>query len=152
MAGRTLTATDAQITLSRTARREYLQENWHFNCKCSLCRASTDEVTASEDRRRDIRKMQSRLVEATTSGDYDGALEAADGLLAAADAEGLTWLMPEMWDIKAAIYLDVRDFTNARRFGQMALDGWESYDSVDEYQLDNARWFMRYIEEQKRLG
>ncbi len=143
---------DTQLTVPRNARREYLQENWHFNCKCSLCRASTDEVTLSEDRRLDIRKLQSQLVDATRSADYLSALTAAEQLVQVTDAEGLTWLMPEMHDILAAIYLYMRDFTNARRFGLLSLEGWEKFDSVDETQLESARWFRKYVEDEKSLA
>ncbi len=108
-------------------------------------------MTLSEDRRKDIRKLQSQLVEATQEGDYLTALTAAEGLINTTDAEGLTWLMPEMYDILAAIYLDMKDFSNARRFGHMSLEGWERFDSVDQFQLESAHWFLRHVEDQKRL-
>jgi len=137
---------DTSLSLSRTLRRENLQENWHFNCKCSLCRASTDEVTLSEDRRKDIRKLRSKLLEHSTHGMYAEAVNDAEELIRITDEEGITWLLPEMHDILAAIHLDMRDFTNARRYGKMSLQGWEKFDSVDESQLESSRWFLKYIE------
>ncbi len=102
-------------------------------------------MTLSEDRRKDIRKLQSQLVDSTRNADYLTALTAAEDLIKVTDAEGLMWLMPEMYDILAAIYLDMKDFTNARRFGKLALEGWQKFDSVDETQLENARWFLDYL-------
>jgi len=57
--------------------------------------------------------------------------------------------MAEMHDILAAIYLDMKDWSNARRYGRLALESWEKLDSVDQYQLEVARWFLRYLDQQK---
>jgi len=103
-------------------------------------------MTESEDRRRDIRKNQSLLQEATMDRDYLSAIGAAQELIRLTAEEGVTPVMAELWDMLAAIHLDMRDWSTARRYGRMALEGWEAFDSVDSYQLDQARWFMGYIE------
>ncbi len=54
-------------------------------------------MTLSEDRRKDIRKLQSQLVDSTRNADYLTALTAAEDLIKVTDAEGLMWLMPEMY-------------------------------------------------------
>ncbi len=138
---------DAQLTQSRTERRAFLLDNWHFNCSCSLCRESDpDAVTRSEDRRRDLRKLQATLVSASRSGDYDLALQTAQDLQRTTDEEGVTPLPAEMYDILASIHLDRRNFAQAQRYGQMALAAWERFDSVDDSQLSSARWFLRFAE------
>lgn len=106
-------------------------------------------MTQSEDRRRDMRKFQGSLYEATRSGDYLAAISSAEELLRVAGEEGVRPLLPEMHDILAAIHLDMRDWSNARRYGRLALEGWEKLDSIDEYQLSMARWFLKFVEEAK---
>ena len=106
-------------------------------------------MTLSEDRRKDIRKMQSRLVETTRAGEYDMAIDTANVLIQTTNVEGVTPVMAEMHDILAAIYLDMKDSSNARRYGILALDSWQKLDSVDMYQLEVAHWFLRYLDLQK---
>ena len=106
-------------------------------------------MTHSEDRRKDIRKLQARLIEKTRGGDYDEAIATAKELVETTNEEGITPVMAEMHDILAAIYLDMKDWSNARRYGLLALESWEKLDSVDQYQLDVARWFLHYVDRQK---
>lgn len=141
---------DAQLTQSRTERRAFLQNNWHFNCSCSLCRADPDAMTLSEDRRRDMRKLQSTLVQASRSGEYDLALLTAETLQETTEAEGVTPLHAEMYDIVASIHLDMRSFNQAERFGRMALEAWAQFDSVDDTQLVAARWFLAFVEQARK--
>ncbi|ERT00888.1 hypothetical protein HMPREF1624_02122 [Sporothrix schenckii ATCC 58251] len=148
--GEEITISYAQLTLSRTERRAFLQNNWHFNCSCSLCRADPDAMTLSEDRRRDMRKLQATLVQASRSGEYDLALLTAETLQETTEAEGVTPLHAEMYDIVASIHLDMRNFNQAERFGRMALEAWERFDSVDDSQLVAARWFLSFVEQARR--
>ncbi|OAA59566.1 SET domain protein [Niveomyces insectorum RCEF 264] len=140
--GEEITISYAQLTLSRTERRAFVHDNYHFNCTCTLCRADPDAMTASEDRRRDMRKLQATLGSATRSGQYAQALDAAEQLLATTAAEGVTPLLAEMYDILGSIHLDLNHFATAARYGQQALAAWERLDSVDDAQLVSARWFV----------
>ncbi|CAK7226248.1 hypothetical protein SBRCBS47491_006167 [Sporothrix bragantina] len=149
--GEEITISYAQLTQSRTERRLFLQNNWHFNCSCSLCRADADAMTLSEDRRRDMRKLQATLVQASRAGEYDLALLTAETLQDVTEAEGVTPLRAEMYDIIASIHLDMRDFNQAVRYGQMALEAWEKFDSVDDSQLVAARWFLAFVEQARQL-
>ncbi len=142
-----LTRTDAQLTQSRTHRREFLQSNWHFNCSCSLCRADADSMTLSEDRRRDIRKLHGTLIEASRGGDYHLALLTAETLQEITEAEGVAPISAEMYDIVASIHLDMGEFSQARKYGTLALQAWEKLDSIDDAQLTAARWFLAYVEQ-----
>ncbi|CAK7216621.1 hypothetical protein SEUCBS140593_002933 [Sporothrix eucalyptigena] len=148
--GEEITISYAQLTQSRTERRLYLQNNWHFNCSCSLCRADADTMTLSEDRRRDMRKLQATLVQASRSGEYDLALLTAETLQDVTEAEGVTPLRAEMYDILASIHLDMRNFSQAARYGQMALEAWDKFDSVDDSQLVAARWFLAFVEQARQ--
>lgn len=147
--GEEITISYTHLSLSRTDRRQSLKNDWNIDCQCSLCRASATETTESEDRRKDIKKFQGKLAAATREGRYTDALAAADELMGLTAAEGVTPLMPEMHDMLAAIALDMGDYAGARRWGKLALDGWEKFDSVDETQIASARWFMSFIEERK---
>jgi hypothetical protein len=98
-----------------------------------------------------MRKLQSKLISATQGGSFQSAIETAEELMQVTDEEGVTPVLPEMHDILAAIYLDMRDWNNARRFGQKALEGWYKFDSVDNYQLEMAQWFVRHVELMKKL-
>ncbi|EPE10703.1 mannose-6-phosphate isomerase-like protein [Ophiostoma piceae UAMH 11346] len=141
-----ITISYAQLTQSRTHRRDFLQSNWHFNCSCSLCRADPDSTTLSEDRRRDMRKLQGTLVEASRGGDYHLALLTAETLHETTDAEGVTPISAEKYDIVASIHLDMREFSQAKKYGTLALEEWEKLDSIDDSQLTAARWFLAVVE------
>jgi len=106
-------------------------------------------VTVSEDRRKEIRKLQGKLVETTRGGRFEAAVETAKELIETTNQEGVTPIMAEMHDILAAIYLDMKDWSNARRYGRLALESWEKLDSIDHYQLEVAHWFLRYLDRQK---
>ena len=106
-------------------------------------------MTVSEDRRKEIRKLQGKLVETTRGGRFEAAVETAKELIETTNQEGVTPIMAEMHDILAAIYLDMKDWSNARRYGRLALESWEKLDSIDHYQLEVAHWFLRYLDRQK---
>lgn len=144
-------AQDAHLTTSHDGRRKQLLDNWGFRCTCSLCRGSTHEITAHEDNRNSIRRLQRRLLDASETGQTLAAVELAHELLDVTEREGLRPLMAEFYDILKNIYFDDGDLGNAQRYGELAVQSWRRLNSVDESHLNYALNFLHYVEERRQL-
>lgn len=142
---------DAPITLTHAQRRQYLHQNFHLDCICSLCRASADIdlVPDSDHLRQRVGELKQALTQATSEQYFENALAIAHEWLEMAEKEGIPPLMPEYYDIVARLSFDVGDLPGARRYAQLALDGWTRFGSTDDAELERARDFMRMV---NRLG
>ena len=51
-------------------------------------------------------------------------------------------LQAEFDDIIAAISLDMEDFKSARKYGLKSYEGWKAFNSVDDFQVQVAKYFV----------
>ncbi|PNH65949.1 hypothetical protein VD0001_g8338 [Verticillium dahliae] len=93
-----------------------------------------------------IVEVRGNMRKAHEKGKLSDAITYAEELLSLSEAEGLTPLMHEYHEILASIYLEQLDIPNARKYGQMTLDGWIRFKSVDSFHVEAVRGFMRQID------
>ncbi|KAK3390710.1 hypothetical protein B0H63DRAFT_410660 [Podospora didyma] len=131
------------VTAKHTDRRNYLKENWGFDCKCSLCLASELDVSDSEGRRRRMTELKESVLHARREGFFQDAINMAGEWLMFSEWESLPPLESEFHDTLSELYLLNGDMVNATRHGRMALDEWVKLGSVDDDQLERSRLFLR---------
>lgn len=76
---------------------------------------------------------------------FENALVIAHEWLEMAEKEGIPPLMPEWYDVVARLSYDVGDLAGARRYAQLALNGWTKFGSSDDSELEAARDFVREV-------
>lgn len=145
-AGEEITINYAPLGMPHKVRKKYLFDNYGFHCRCSLCQSSPEDRAISDARRMRIVEVRGNMRKAHEKGKLSDAITYAEELLSLSEAEGLTPLMHEYHEILASIYLEQLDIPNARKYGQMTLDGWIRFKSVDSFHVEAVRGFMRQID------
>lgn len=127
-------------------RRQILRENWAFQCTCSLCRSSPEAIDASASRSKRIAEIRRKLAKDNIAGHYNEAISHAHELFGLAKQAGLLPLVPEFNDMLARLYQTVGDAHMARKYANLALQGWLNLGSVDVSHLENTRHFLDSLE------
>jgi hypothetical protein len=140
---------DAFLGMPHHVRRQFLLENWGFNCTCSLCRSSAEDISASDARRLKIVQLREDIDRSKARKQYEKAAEFTNELLELYELEGLAPLMPEFYEVLSELYVEMGDLDAASRYGQMALDGWLEFKSVDNQQVESARRFLQELDRRK---
>jgi hypothetical protein len=139
---------DTPLGMKHEPRRKFLQENWDLDCTCSLCRASEIDIKDSESARGQMDELRETMLDAKKNKFYKDAITIAGDWLFYCEAEGLSPVLPEYYDILADLYSLNGDMENATRYARMALDGWVRFGSVDDTQMENAREALMRLWEQ----
>ncbi|KAM0273575.1 hypothetical protein ACHAQH_008238 [Verticillium albo-atrum] len=144
--GEEITINYAPLGMPHNIRKKYLFDNYGFHCRCSLCQAPPEVRSAADARRMRIVEVRADMRKAHDKGKLADAIKYAEELLGLSEAEGLTPLLHEYHEILASIYLEQLDIPNARKYGQLTLDGWIRFKSVDSFHVEAVRGFMRQID------
>lgn len=142
-----LSLPDVPLETPRESRRNYLKENWGFDCTCSLCRGSETEISDSESWRDKIKSLKETILNAKSQGYYHDAIVMTEEVLQFSEWERIPPFMPEYHDTLADLYFLKGDMANATRYARMAVDGWARSGSVDDEELEKSRVFLRRLDQ-----
>lgn len=94
-----------RIDLTREERQELYKDGWNFECTCSLCTASHDHVTASDERRIRFARLKKTL-QNLTAETYDAqrVVEWEQEIMSIARSEGLEILLAEDYERLVYVY------------------------------------------------
>ncbi|KAL1836193.1 hypothetical protein VTJ49DRAFT_5460 [Mycothermus thermophilus] len=126
-------------------RKRYLKENWGFECTCSLCRGSEEELENSESWRRKTKSLKETIADAKSTGYYKDAIVMTEELLMFSEWDRVPPFMPDYHDTLAHLYYLNGNMANATRYARMAMDGWVKFGSVDDEDLEKARVFLEHL-------
>lgn len=140
---------DAFLGMPRQVRRQFLRDNWGFDCACPICLAPAEQISASDSRRMRIVKVRERLRDARRRGQREEALDLAREMLGLCETEDLPALMPEFQGVLGELHLEAGDVDEAERYGRMALEGFLEFHGSDSPRADNARRFLAVVRKQK---
>ncbi|CAK7230020.1 hypothetical protein SCUCBS95973_007432 [Sporothrix curviconia] len=126
--GEEITISYISLGQTRDARQKALLR-WEFECKCPLCNASDDEVTASDAHRTAIDEMRVAVAAVahshdpeTTDGDRERALDTIRDLFPRLIDEGMFTAYSEQYANAGRIYWALGDYGQARFYAQRSLD------------------------------
>ncbi|KAK4222034.1 hypothetical protein QBC38DRAFT_539844 [Podospora fimiseda] len=151
--GEEITMSYIPITTPIEERKKYLKEHWGFECTCSLCRSSPQDIEESESWRRRQKSLKATIQDATSGEFYSDAIAMSEEWLQFADWDMVHPLWPEYHDSLADLYFRNGDMMNAMRYARMAYDGWVKFGSIDDEKLENAKVLvdkLDKISEEKR--
>jgi hypothetical protein len=132
--------------MPRHDRRKYLKQVWGFDCSCHLCSSNDEaEISDSDHRRQRVGELRESIMQASSEQYFENALVIAHEWLQVAELEGIPPLLPEYYDIVARLSYDVGDLQEAKKYAQLALDGWTKFGSVDDTDLETAREYVREL-------
>jgi tetratricopeptide (TPR) repeat protein len=140
---------DAFLGMPFHIRRQHLLENWGFNCTCSLCFSSTEQIAASDARRMRIVEARNKANEAREKGDYEGAVDLVQELIELSNEEGLKPLESDFQEMMGKLYAEKGDLELARTYGEMALDGWMMFSGADNHHVDTVKGFLRNLKKRE---
>jgi hypothetical protein len=146
-----LTVKDVPLETPIKTRRQYLKDNWGFDCTCSLCRGPDSDIEDSESWRRKLKSLRETIADARSQGYYQDAITMTEELLQFSEWDRSPVFMPEYHDALADLYFLNGDMVNATKYARMAVDGWARFGSVDDEGLEKARLFLSQLERRTRL-
>ncbi|KAK3320136.1 hypothetical protein B0T19DRAFT_488318 [Cercophora scortea] len=115
--------TISYITIGQeTVQRKRALEVWGFECKCSLCSSSQNEIAASDARRRQIETLRGQVVEAFQDGKPFQALRLSRQVLNLLPSEELFPLYSEQYENMARAYWFLRDREKTMKYAKMSLE------------------------------
>lgn len=117
--GEELTISYIDGLLPRHTRQERLQE-WGFNCTCSLCSSTPEEVEASDKRIQAIKDLEEELDKAVGGGDL--TTEMGERLVKLYREERLETYIGHAYTKAALIYAMFGVDEKAREFASLAAD------------------------------
>ncbi|KAK3388099.1 hypothetical protein B0T20DRAFT_109278 [Sordaria brevicollis] len=117
--GEELTISYIDGLLPRQARQERLQD-WGFECTCSLCSASAEEVEASDKRIQDIKDLEEEMDKAVGGGDL--TTEMGERLVKLYREEGLETYIGHAYTKAALIYAMFGVEEKAKEYATLAAD------------------------------
>jgi len=127
-----LLGTDIAATDTSQARQQQLQSGWGFTCSCPLCRASPEQITASDGRREQLSNGVHRMVAALQKGDVAEAVSILRTALQNLEEEGLEALSGEVYEGLARIHWAVGDKATARQLARTSIEYRASFGPVLE--------------------
>jgi len=131
---------DNKLDAKREERRAHLKEHWGFDCECSLCSATGDELLYSEDRRDLMAAAKARLRARMDEPKY--VYRASTQLVQLYDDEGLIALRATANEIAAYASAMIGDENETRRFANAAKRYWRimaGRDSAEVQRMDELR-------------
>ncbi|KAL2158713.1 hypothetical protein VTH06DRAFT_4195 [Thermothelomyces fergusii] len=127
-------------------RREYLKNNWEFDCACSLCRSPQEDIDNTTKWRDKVRSLRETVKNARSEGFQENAIAMAEEWLMVSEWDKTPPLMAEYHHTLADLYFLKGDMANATMYARMAMDEWLRLGSVDDEQLEQSRLFLRRLE------
>jgi hypothetical protein len=131
---------DDTLNAKREKRIEHLKENWNFECKCSLCAGTEDEIALSDDRRNLMESAKERLRHSANRPKY--LYRAATQLVQLYEDEGLIAPRARANEIAAYAAAMIGDENEARKFANAAKRYWRimaGKDSGEVQRMDELR-------------
>ncbi|KAI0427686.1 hypothetical protein F5Y09DRAFT_344401 [Xylaria sp. FL1042] len=115
---------------------------WGFECKCSLCTASTTEIAASDYRREKIASLQESVM--TAIGELDGttAVHATYEILALVQAEDIPTMVASQYEVLARLFWKAGDTKTATKYAQQSLDTLVDLGYID-YSADSLPLLLK---------
>ncbi|KAI6277990.1 hypothetical protein MCOR03_000122 [Pyricularia oryzae] len=137
--------THSYVTLggSRSQRREEL-EAWGFECKCSLCSASPQEVGLSDRRREMLNDLGIRLREAKDLSPEEVAV-LVDQMGALIELEQLHPQVVVYYTLAARAFLAVGDRARARDFVRLAEEAWVRFQGEEHENVEGIEELWRQV-------
>jgi hypothetical protein len=124
---------DSALDASRADRQKLLKENWNFECSCSLCSATAEEIALSDDRRTLIQgaKDKIRFANGRARNIYRGATQLAHLY----EEEGLVAPRARANEIAAFASAMMGEENEARRFANAAKRYWRILAGKDSFEV-----------------
>jgi hypothetical protein len=121
VAGEEINISYGRVDLTREERQELYRDGWHFECTCSLCMASHDEVRASDERRVRFARLK-QMLQNLTAETYNAKqiVEWEKEIMSIAHSEGLEVLLAEDYERLAYVYAGHGMVNEARRWAEKA--------------------------------
>lgn len=131
--------------MTHEGRRNVLRQ-WGFECQCSLCTSSPQEIKLSDKRRDRIHEIHSTLAEGENlSGKMIARL--ADELVGLVDKESLWAQMVVYHEVISRAYFEVaRDFENGTRHADLCEDAWIQYGGVEHENVEGVQRLRKDLE------
>jgi hypothetical protein len=123
----------AALEAPRSVRQEQLKQHWNFDCQCSVCSASAEEVALSDDRRERIGHANEKLARPDANARY--LYRAATQLAQLYDEEGLITPRARTNEIAAFASSMIGDENEAIRFANAAKRYWRILAGKDSFEV-----------------
>jgi hypothetical protein len=147
-----LTVQDAPFGYTYKQRRDLFKQIWGFECKCSMCSASTKQKRESDARRERLLELHRIL-----TGLHNPALASIDELvheaMAIIDKEELRPQLAAYYPLFARAYMRLTKLDLARKYTELAEETQLWYVGGDDDYADDARLLRQELEAvEKRAG
>jgi len=136
---------DAYLGMPHEVRKKYLLDNWGFDCTCSQCSASEEDIADSDARRYTIVQIREDIDKAREEKRTQDAIALAKDLVTLYREEELGPLVPEAHYILAGLHLQSGDVEQAREFGQKALEARLKYYGAGNHRVLEAQQFLNEL-------
>ncbi|RBQ76610.1 hypothetical protein FVER14953_00272 [Fusarium verticillioides] len=145
----------AHSAMPSTERHQYLESDYGFNCRCSLCTLPELERATSDRHRRELEALRVDIDMALRQRRWtDAAKHASEAVLKLSEAEilapgildySLTPLYLEHYEELARIYHKVGDVSTAKSYGDKALQAMLHLRGTDSYDAHELSRFLKMI-------
>ncbi|KAH6623156.1 RmlC-like cupin domain-containing protein [Chaetomium tenue] len=132
--------------LTSEERQETLENVWGFKCQCSLCTAEPADLVVSDDRRREVRSLQAKVIELAQQGYFHEAVEASERLFTLVELEGLTEQMGGMYEVPARLYYHIGNLEKALEYTLKTRREIDAYGVLDESGEEKVKMLKGVIE------
>lgn len=139
---------DITFGQASSERQENLKK-WGFKCTCDLCAASSEEVAASDERRKKIATLKQQAIEAFQAGKVYMSLKLTRQILPLLPEENMFQEMVDQYENMARIYYVMRDRKNAAKWARKSLEALveQGYLKLVREE-DVGRMFARFEEDE----
>ncbi|USP76003.1 hypothetical protein yc1106_03277 [Curvularia clavata] len=129
-----------RVDLTREERQELYKDGWNFECTCSLCTASHEHVTASDERRIRFARLKKTL-QNLTAETYNAQkiVEWEQEVLSIARSEGLEVLLAEDYERLAYVYAGHGMVKEARSWAEKAKQNLLDWTVEDDRREENVK-------------
>ncbi|KAH6847771.1 RmlC-like cupin domain-containing protein [Chaetomium sp. MPI-CAGE-AT-0009] len=149
--GEEITITYSVAGLTSEERQESLENIWGFKCQCPLCTAEPAALSASDDRRKEVRLLQDKVIVLAKKGDFHEAVEASERLFALVEEEGLTEQMGGMYEVPARLYYHIGNLEKALEYTlktRHEIDGYGVPDEKGEEKIKMLKGVIERLEQE----
>jgi hypothetical protein len=124
---------------SREDREDLLNRNWGFNCTCSLCKGTKEEIEASDTRRSKIQFVKEHLERSV--GNMDKIMKLTNKLLSLYDEEGLYAPRARYNEVAAYAASAMSNEEEAKKYAGISRSYWEVLAGKDSWEAKRMAEF-----------